>query len=547
VTLRLFGPGPVDRLDPACAHGIAERAIVRLFSRQLLSYAPHADLRDWQASEPVPDVAIQVPSTYNAGLGASHLGYVIHLRSGVLWDTEPPRRVTAHDFVRGFKRLASPAAPSPARTYFTGTIRGMAEFCRDFAAAVPAMGASAEQLARHQEANEIPGVFALDDETLVIELVRPAPDFIHMLALPCASAAPAEHDAFVPGSPELGADLRSNGPYRITEHVRGRRLTLEPNPAWRPDSDPVRRRHLDRIEVAIEDTGPRGVAARVATGDADLPLASLEAPGGGAAGNRAIGFALDPFLAFNLAGGAPALRDALVRRAISVAVDRAALAERARRLSAGGQVRPARTIVPPGNDAHDPVGSRDILGAGDADRARALLAEAGYGAGLTLKVAFRANGLGPALARSYAADLERAGISVRLQPSDGDDLDRTAWDLAACSWAPDWSYRNGRVFLQPLLETSGSANRGGYSDRRLDELIRQALEAAVEPPAKADAAWSAVERRALEEAAIVPLLFRAPAVPSCCSARVRGAVPLPAYGYAEDLAALWLDTAEVAA
>jgi peptide/nickel transport system substrate-binding protein len=36
-----------------------------------------------------------------------------------------------------------------------------------------------------QDAHEITGVFALDDELLGIELVHPTPDFVGMLALPC--------------------------------------------------------------------------------------------------------------------------------------------------------------------------------------------------------------------------------------------------------------------------------------------------------------------------------------------------------------------------
>ena len=36
------------------------------------------------------------------------------------------------------------------------------------------------------------GVLVLDDESLVIELIRPAIDFAAIMALPCASPAPVE-------------------------------------------------------------------------------------------------------------------------------------------------------------------------------------------------------------------------------------------------------------------------------------------------------------------------------------------------------------------
>jgi peptide/nickel transport system substrate-binding protein len=114
------------------------------------------------------------------------------------------------------------------------------------------------------------------------------------------------------------------------------------------------------------------------------------------------------------------------------------------------------------------------------------------------------------------------------------------WDLATRSLSAPWPYRNGRAFLQPLLQSGSPANLGGYSDPEVDALIDRALALAVEPPAVTDAAWRAVERRALDEAAIVPLLFGAPPVPQRRSERTRDAPAMPALGYAPDIATLWL-------
>lgn len=525
-TVRLFGPGGARQLDPAGVHAGPAVPIVRLFSRQLVTYEPRADLRDWQAICPVPDVAVHVPSTYNAGLGASHRSYVAHLRPGVLWDTDPPRPVTARDFVRGFKRMANPVAPSPALAYFAGTVRGMAEFRAGFAAAVPPDTADPARLAGYQNATKIAGVFALDDETLVIELLRPAPDFPDLLALPCASAAPVEYDAFVPGSPELR--LRSNGPYRLARDTTDRELRLERNPAWSPDADPVRGAHVDRIEIVQDATGAVQIRAAIDSGAADLAWAPpLRAPVADDAENGAApaSWALDPYLVFNLAGGAPALGDVRVRRAIAAAVDKPALAELYRRHGGGGDVRVADRIVPPNNDP--PADDGDSAPAAD-----------GYAEGLTLTAVHRRDELDKEIARSYAADLERVGARVRLVAED----EAVKWDLAARSWSAPWLYRNGRAFLQPLLQSGSPANLGGYSDPDVDALIDRALALAVEPPAVTDAAWRAVERRALDNVAIVPLLFGAPPVPQRRSERTRDALAMPALGYAPDIATLWLAT-----
>lgn len=552
-TLRLHGPGDVDQLDPAVASEPPAVAAVGLFSRQLVTYEPHADLRNWQAIAPVPDVAVDVPSTYNAGLGASHRSYVVHLRPGVLWDTSPVRPVTSHDFVRGFKRMVNPVARSAALTYFTSTIRGMGNFCAGFAASVPHALATAEQLAAYQNSHEIPGVFALDDETLVIELLRPAPEFVSVLALTCGSAAPVEYDAFVPGSRELRRNLRANGPYRIAPGGSG--LHLERNPAWDPATDPVRRAHVDRIEITHEDAGPAGIAARIDAGAADLPWTSpLRAPRGGAPTppGLAVSYALDPYLVFNLADGAAALREVRVRQAVAAAIDRTALADRCAQLGGGGHAEVADRIVPPGNDPRDGAECADYAGRADRDRALSLLADAGRSDGLMLTAVCRDRDAEADLARAYAADLNGAGIEVRLVALDDEEYRRAVlqpasgvprgWDFTARSWSAAWLYRNERAFLQPLFETGASANYGGYSNPTVDELITRALEAAVEPRARVDAAWREVERRVLDDVAVVPLLFRAPAVPQRRGHTVRGAVPMPANGYADDIATLWLDT-----
>jgi peptide/nickel transport system substrate-binding protein len=521
--LRLSGPRSVDRLDPVAAPPHAQQ-LVRLLSRQLLTYEPRRDLREWQAVAPVPDVAVAVPSTYNAGLGASHRSHVIHLRPGVLWDTSPPRPVTAHDFVRGFKRLANPVARPAALAFFRSTIRAFAEFCDGFADAVPAATATADRLAAYQAENEIPGVFALDDESLVIEIVRPSPDFVHVLALGCASASPIEHDAFLPGSPELTRNLRSNGPYRVSRHVPGRELRLERNPVWDPSSDPVRHRHVEAIEVVVDEAGaevdraasPWGFALRhgVEAAAADLS------------------WDLDPYLALNVAAGNPALRNVRVRRALAAAIDKSAVASVHHDRAA---VRVASSIVPPNNDGHQP----DLREpAGDPAAAR----------GLELILVYeRADAT---LARACAAGLSRAEVSVHPVELAHAEFDRLVADPSAASWdvvvhrrSAAWHYRNARVFLEAMFATGSPANLGGFSDPETDGLIRRALDAATEAPAVAAAAWHAVERRVLEQAAIVPVVFRAPTVPLRTGAGVRDALPMPALGFACDLASVRLDDA----
>jgi len=179
---------------------------------------------------------------------------------------------------------------------------------------------------------------------------------------------------------------------------------------------------------------------------------------------------------------------------------------------------------------------------------RALLAEAGYPDGLNLTAIHPDTEPGRSTARSYAADLAKAGVSVRLvelAPAAYFDLLRDParteageWDLATAAWAPGWLPDNGRVFLQPMLGAAG-ANYGGYRSPEVDALIEQALDSA-EHPATAIAAWRKAERVAMSDAAIVPLLFQRPAVPPAHSSRVCDVTVVPALGCSADLATVRL-------
>jgi peptide/nickel transport system substrate-binding protein len=552
-TLRLYGPGGGDQLDPAAATSAAARQILRLTTRQLFTYQAEPDLRDWRAIAPVPDLAVDIPSTYNAGLGTSHLCYVVHLRRGVYWDTEPAREVTAHDVVRGIKRLASPTLRQPALPYFTSTIRGMAEYCAEFAAAMRGRPATPEMLASYQNTREIPGVRAVDDETVVFELVRPALDFIDILAMTCAAPAPVEYDMLLPGGPEFHRQMRATGPYRVGK-VTGAQILLEHNPVWRQETDPVRHRYVDRVQVTVADAGPEQVAQRIGSGRADLPWGvavpepSEPRP---ADPDHDLGYALDPYLVMNLRSPSAgrALSNVEVRRAVAYAIDKAAIADLLEKLNTGTVRRVAGGVIPPGNDAHqglDPYATPG--GRGDPEGARARLAAAGYPDGLALTAVYPATSPEREVVRSCAADLEQAGITVTLTPMaprayrellyDPVQGAEGGWDLAILSRWPDWCYGNGRVFLQPMFASDSPGNVGGYHSPEVDRLIEQALDA--EEPWRVTEAWQEVERLVLADAVVVPLLFQLPAVAGLRGARVRDAIPMPSLQYAVDPAAVWL-------
>jgi peptide/nickel transport system substrate-binding protein len=553
--LRYYGPGGLDHLDPAAAYYAFSHQIVRLFARQLFTY-PTA--LDESALVPVPDVAAELPTVGNGGISADGRTYTIRLRPGVRWDTSPPREVTAADFVRGFKRMGNPVAGSGAIAYYTSTIAGMAEFVDGYRAAFEDRAPTPAALAEYQNRHDIPGLRALDARTLRIHLLCPANDLLHLLSIPFASAAPREYDQVLPDSREFARAVRSNGPYRITSYEPGERLVMGRNPAWRPESDPIRNAYVDGISVRMAKVDDEVVRQAVERGEADLSWGAAVGSKDGPApdAGRRLGYALNPYLVFNLrspnAGGA--MRNLTVRRAIAYAVNKARLVKFFDDMDIGTVTVPAHTAIPPGNFGYREYDRYPTPGdGGDPARCRAMLADAGYPHGLTLIMLYRKDAVHAEVAAAIAADLGEGGIDVRLRLVDQtdeyyrilQDPRRAAageWDLTPAAWTPDWFGNNGRASVQPMFQSNvaaGTANYGGYCNPEVDRLIAAAL---AEPDlGRAEALWHEVDRRVLEDAAIVPILACEPTIRHVTSARVRNAIPLPQVDRWYDAGNIWLD------
>ncbi|WP_228817566.1 ABC transporter substrate-binding protein [Nocardia transvalensis] len=553
--LRYYGPGGMDHVDPACAYYAFSHQIVRLFARQLFGYRTALDE---SALVPVPDVAAEIPTAANGDIDQDGRRYTIRLRSGVYWDTDPPRPVTAADFVRGFKRMCNPIVGAGALTYYTSTIKGMGEFAEGYRAAFADRPPTAADLAGYQNSRDITGLRAVDDTTLVIELDRPANDMLNILAMTFASAAPAEYDEFVPDSPELIRNIRSNGPYRLTHYEHSVSLRMERNPAWRQESDPIRHQYVDGIDVRMARVSDDQVRQAIENGQADLswgaPLISPDRKVLDA--DRHLGYALNPYLVFNMSSPNErgAMRNLTVRRAIAYAIDKAAMVKFLDDMNVGTVTEIAHTAIPKGNfgyreyDRYPTPGDR-----GDPERSRALLAEAGYRDGLTLRALYREDTPHDAIAKAYAEDLAAVGIEVELVFAGSADeyyrfLQNPArarageWDITAAAWTPDWFGNNGRAYIQPMFQShfaSGTTNYGNYRNEKVDRLILEAL--SEQNFQRAEELWHQIDRQVLEDAAIVPILACEPTIPHMTSSRVHNALPMPQVDRWLDAANLWLD------
>lgn len=208
------------------------------------------------------------------------------------------------------------------------------------------------------------------------------------------------------------------------------------------------------------------------------------------------------YLGFNLRD--PLAGNAKVRRAIAHAIDRKAVIQ----YVMGNSARPASALLPPTHWAGNPeLGLLEY----NPEKARALLAEAGYSATRPLRITYKTstNAFRVRLATVLQSQLKAVGIEVDLRSYDWGtfygDIKAGNFQMFSLSWVgiktPDiFRY----VFHSESVPPNG-ANRGRFVDTVVDDLIHVAGEA---PSLETQAVYyRQLQTRLLETLPYVPLWY----------------------------------------
>ncbi|WP_116948990.1 ABC transporter substrate-binding protein [Jiangella endophytica] len=551
-TLNMLGSGDVDYMDPNVSYYSVGYLNLRLWSRQLFTYPAE----DGKTTTAVPDLATDLPTQDNGGVSSDGKTYTITLRDGVQWNTSPARAVTAADVVRGVKRTCNPVQPFGGTPDFADLIVGYQDFCAGFAN-VPQ---DAKSIASYIDNTDLPGVVATDDTTVTFTLTHPATYFVDMLTLPAFSPAPEEVLAYLPGSTDLGQHQVSDGPYQVASWEPTKSITYTRNPTWDSSTDPIRKAYVDKI-VVDETVSQDSIQQQLQTGtpSADMQF-DVQVPPSQLAGlmssddpNLDLGdtSSTNPYIVFNLASpnNASALSKPQVRQALEYAINRDDIIQ----VLGGPKVTPPLTHVLP----KEINGSKDSdLYPYDVDKAKQLLADAGYPNGLTLKFLYRNASEGSSKAfQTVQQDLQKAGITVTGVPSPNADFytkylqvpsvaQAGTWDLALAGWGPDWYGDAALSFFKPLFSGKPSfppagSNFGLYDNPDLNTLIQQASQAAT----KDDAAtlWEQADEQVMKDAVFFPITD--PLNANYHASQVNNAVYIPAFQNF-DPANVWLTKGE---
>jgi oligopeptide transport system substrate-binding protein len=451
---------------------------------------------------------------------ASATMYTFHLRPEARWSNGDP--VVADDFRFAWLRVLDPRTEAQYASLL-------------FMIA----GAEAYYLSRADAdaANDIPadgvGVEVLDPHTLRVRLAAPVAYFLELTAFPTfAPVHPPTVRCWAGGEESAaggrGAWMRpgrivTNGAFLISAWDFKRRIRLARNPYYW-DAANI---HLDSIEAAIcTDANVQLIAYE--TGEVDL-VRSLPAPLARRllveqrAGRRRDFHYGDRFATFFFRVNCrrPPLDNADLRKALSLAIDRAALAEQVMGLGEA----PAQTLVPRGALPFMPRTTPDGRavfydpptglwhGLDLAERvalAHEYLRRSGFDGRRRLELAFAADNreyrrIAEAVQEMWRTQL---GLDVDVQAIEGrvlrERIRNLDYDLARSEWFGD--YLDPSTFLQMFTTDSGQ-NRTGWSNVEFDELI-----AAAAKQAHAERRFELYRRAEQilceEELPIIPLFFK---------------------------------------
>lgn len=317
------------------------------------------------------------------------------------------------------------------------------------------------------------GVYALDDHTLLVELEAPTPYFLDITSFYSALPVPRHVVEKHGDSWFLPETLVSNGPFvleawRVNDRVRLRRNEHY----W--GKDEVRASAIDLLPTENATTALN----LYLTGEVDWLPSAYPVDLVEQLRVRPDYYVHPAFIVYYYRFNTqrPPLDDARVRQAIVLGVDRQLIAER---VLGRGEV-PAMHFVPPGVPGYEPPASSispDL--ARNLERARRLLAEAGYpdGRGLpAIGILYNTSEAHKKIAEVVANQLQKnLGIEVAPYNQEWQSYLATTrsgnYQMGRAAWIGD--YLDPNTFLD-MWVTNGGNNQTGFSSPTYDAIIRAA-------------------------------------------------------------------------
>jgi len=498
-TVNYTGKSDVNHLDPSRCYDTFCMNIGRLLWRTLT--AIQLDGKGKQTL--VGDIASDVGTPSNGGKT-----WTFKLRSGIKWQDGQP--VTCADLKYGIGRTWDQDADSVVLTggtsYPQATIENTAGFKGPYA--TPTKDLSGVSCGTSGSV-----------ETITFKLLTAAGDFNFQTTMPNYAAVRKDKDTGV----NYDNQVFSYGPYQIQSRIKKDKTILVRNTYWDAKTDPIRVAAPDKIDMLlgqdsvntnnlyIEDTGRavNGIANGPLTQNVPL-IYDSEMDALQPLFEKRGYYGKNPYVTW-LAINVQKVTDLNLRKAIQCALNVEGM-----RATVGGKSAGDFTssLAPEGIAGYSKSTVCSTSPKGDVAKAKEYMAKVKTNKEVTF-VYSNATKDAENEALSLQSSLTKAGIKIKIKPIDSTEYytileqqGADAPDLMLYAWGYDWP--NASTIYPPLFRSDlvgtdvVGENKSRVTDKTLDAMMTKA--AAETNPAKANAAWVAVEKYIVNTiAAVVPM------------------------------------------
>jgi peptide/nickel transport system substrate-binding protein len=299
---------------------------------------------------------------------------------------------------------------------------------------------------------------AVDPLTVKFVLKTPYSDFPTLIGDYQGRILPADYD-------DQSKHPIGTGPFEFVEYTPGDRLVLKKNPQyWEPDLP-----KLDGIQLRIIPESASATAA-LESGEvqivADIRAEQVQR----LASSKVARVDTVPSLTwvgFGLRQDIPPFNDIRVRQAFSLALDRA----EATNIATLGQGVPTLTPIPPSH----PYYNRSLtIPKADPEKAKALLAEAGYPNGLSIVLWYpTSDSEYERLCVVFRDEARKAGINVELRNLPADKFWATAEGKEPITITNFYGRPTADMIMYPPYDSAGSWNIWHYKSAEMDALLEK--------------------------------------------------------------------------
>ncbi len=462
----------VATLDPAIGYDWQNWSMIKSIFDGLMDYVPGT-------TELRPGLA----ESYE--ISEDGQTFTFHLRPGVKFHNG--REMTAEDVKYSLDRVTNPETQSPGAGFF-GSIQGY-----------DAMADGS--------ATSLDGVKVVDPSTVEITLSRPDATFLHVMALNFASIVPKE--AVDAAGGDFGKKPVGTGAFKLAEWTIGQRLVFEKNPDYWREGIP----YLDHITFEVGQE-PIVALLRLQNGEVDVP-------GDGIPPAKFVEVMADPEQAARVVVGGqlqtgyitmnvkiPPFDNKEVRQAVNMAINKDRITQ-----IINGRAIPATQPLPPSMPGYTEGYEGYPY---DPEKAKAMLAEAGFPDGFETELYVMNTDPNPRIAQAIQQDLAQLGIKASIQSlaqanviAAGGEEDQAPmiWS-GGMAWIAD--FPDPSNFYGPILGCAGAVQGGWnwswYCNEDLDEKAAEAD--SITDPARLDErlkAWSDVYMAIMDDAPWVPV------------------------------------------